>query len=432
MALRSRAPAAAAAVLALVLLGGVACGAERDVTGGDDDRPQVPRASLAIHVRLQPSDAGLARALGWEGGVPGAEVNLLRSGTEDWIRLTTDATGSARWFDVLPGSYRVYVGRILTQAEAAAANLPVRSFGDGVTAEIRGRGEQSLEFELSSDVPGSLVIGEASAWSAPSWETGGSYGDAGYFEVYNNSDRTLFLDGMVFGSTVRGDENIYGHCAHSQTARSDSLGVYSPALLQWPGAGGEYAIGPGETRLVAISAIDHTPVHPELPDLAHADFEIGGGRTADNPAVPNMIDVGPQPFVTPFGGAALTELTAGNIGLFVAHPLDVGELPITYRDFAGRGYVRIPRNLLLDVVGRAQLFAETEREFPPCVPLLHPDFDRYPGGFYTVGVGVEARRLSFQRRVLRSDGGRDILSNSNTSAVDFVLADLTPGVQPWP
>ncbi|WP_425152672.1 hypothetical protein [Candidatus Palauibacter sp.] len=422
----------ATGLVLIIMLGVAACGTERDITGREPKGPEIPRTSLTVHVRLQPSDSTLASALGWESGVPGSEVNLLRTGTEDWIRLRTDATGQARLANILPARYRVYAGRFLTPGEASAAELPVRSFGDGTTTEISGRGEQLLEFELSSDVPGSLLISELNSWSPPPWETGGGYTDGHYFEVYNNSERTLFLDGMVFGGTVRGSENIRGHCAHSQAVRSDSLGVYSLAMLAFPGAGSEYPIGPGETRLVAISAIDHTPVHPELPDLSHADFEIRGARGADNPAVPNMIDVGLRPFVIPLGGAALSVLGGGIVGYFIAEPFDAEELPIMYRDFAGQGHVRVSRDLLLDVVGRDDVFAETEREYPPCVPLVHPYFDRYPGGFYNIAIGRESSRLSLQRRGLRSEGGRDILSNANTSAVDFVLADLTPGFVLWP
>ena len=427
-----RIPLSFAAGLVLIMPGVSACGTEREVVGREPSGPAIARTSLVVHVRLQPSDAGLASALGWEHGVPGAEVNLLRNGTEDWLRLTTDATGRARLDHILPALYRVYAGRILSQAEATAADLAVRNFGDGITIEIAGQGEQSLQFDLSADEPGTLLISEVNGWTPPPWETGGSYSDHHYFEVYNNADRTFFLDGMVFGATVRGDGNTHGHCAHSQAARTDSLGVYSLALLQWPGMGSEYAIGPGESRLVAISAIDHTPVHPDLPDLSHADFEIRAVRSADNPAVPNMLEVGWRPFVTSFGGAALSDLIGGNIGYFIARRFDPAELPVMYRDFAGQGYQRVPRDLLLDVVGQAAIFADIQRETPPCVPLLHPDFDRYPGGFYTTAVGAVESRLSFQRRFLRSEGGRDILSNTNTSAVDFVLADLTPGMPLWP
>ena len=166
--------------LAPIMLVLAACGTERDITGRDPDRSGVSLAALTIHVRLQPSDASLASALGWEDGVPGAEVSLLRSGTADWIRLRTDETGRARAVDLLPGLYRAYTGRYMTPAEASASELPIRSFGDGITTEI-GTGEHSLELELSSDTPGSLVISEISNWMPPDWETGGTYQEANYF-----------------------------------------------------------------------------------------------------------------------------------------------------------------------------------------------------------------------------------------------------------
>ena len=47
-----------------------------------------------------------------------------------------------------------------------------------------------------------------------------------------------------------------------------------------------------------------------------------------------------------------------------------------------------------------------------------------------IALGRVEGRLSFQRRVLRTEGGRSILQNANTSATDFILAELTPGSTP--
>lgn len=54
------------------------------------------------------------------------------------------------------------------------------------------------------------------------------------------------------------------------------MGVYARKALAFPGSGGEHPILPGEVKVVATSAIDHTPVHPDLFDLSSADFEIRG------------------------------------------------------------------------------------------------------------------------------------------------------------
>ena len=58
-----RTPPGLAWGLVLVTLGLAACGTERDITGGEPDRPGVSLAALTIQVRLQPSDASLASAL---------------------------------------------------------------------------------------------------------------------------------------------------------------------------------------------------------------------------------------------------------------------------------------------------------------------------------------------------------------------------------
>lgn len=64
---------------------------------------------------------------------------------------------------------------------------------------------------------------------------------------------------------------------------------------------------------------------------------------------------------------------------------------------------------------------------PPCIPMVHPVFDRYEG-FFEIGFDAEVQAtLSLSRRVLRVEDGRTILQNANTSAVDFALAEKTPG-----
>ncbi|MGH7541893.1 MAG: hypothetical protein ACRELC_12920, partial [Gemmatimonadota bacterium] len=175
------------------------------------------------------------------------------------------------------GVYRVYAARRLTGAEAQAAGEPIRAFGDGRTLYVEGATDVTLA--LLADRPGGLLISEVDDAIPPPWETGGGYLDGMYVEVYNNSDEVIFLDGLVFSTTYRLGFQDYDHmpCSASQAVRSDSTGLYVGSALQFPGSGAEYPIFPGEAKVMAHSAIDHTPVHPELLNLENADFE-GGGR----------------------------------------------------------------------------------------------------------------------------------------------------------
>ena len=202
-------------------------------------------------------------------------------------------------------------------------------------------------------------------------------------------------------------------------------------MVAFPGGGGDHPLAPGQVALVAVSAIDHTEVHPSLPDLSGAAFEIRGVASVDNPLVPDMLDVGLAPFVQDLGGSSLTRLSVLRQAFFISDPITPGSLPVAYRDGNGQGWVQVPRESLIDVVGLTVILADADRQFSPCIPLVHPSFDRYEGGFLTIAMGLEEPRLSYQRRVLRS-GGTVTLQDANTSAVDFILADLTPGTLPPP
>ena len=254
----------------------------------------VSRSALTVVSTVDSADAALADSLGWQHGVAGAEVHLLLHGTAEWITGFTDSSGTVQFERLLPGAYRAYGGRTLTESEAERAGGVVRALGDGRTVWIGGKGQ--LELSLFADRPGSLVISEIGNGMPLPWETNVDY-DGMYFEVFNNSDSTLYLDGKLFGATpILRKETSHTTCAESEPLRTDPDGVPARFALAFPGSGTDYPIGAGEVRTVAMAAVDHTPVHWSLLDLSNADFEIGGARNANNPAVPDMQDVGLEPF----------------------------------------------------------------------------------------------------------------------------------------
>jgi len=416
----------------LILLSSACGGGDRTVTGqpgGGTDGPSL--ATLTVHVGVSTEDATLAQSLGWTQGVPGALVHLLRNGTATWKTATTDGNGDARFERVLPGLYRLYAGRALTVGEADAVGEPMRAFGDGDTFEVASRGEITRTLALLADRPGGLVISELNQWVPPVQETGNTtYAEALYFEVYNNSDQTIFLDGKTFGVSFGAAESLPQPCSSTSFERNNPAGVYAHQVLAFPGAGGEHPISPGEVKIIPISAIDHTSVHPLLWDLSHADFEIRGVASADNPSVPNMLDVGLAPFVTNFAGISNAAFFGSRRAFFLAESFDPQTLPIAFRDANGRGWVLVPADKLLDVVSLTVIFPDNERNFPPCAPAINKNFDRYEGGFLDIS-GSEDPRLTYQRRILRFDGNA-ILQNANTSAVDIMMLEPTPGTLPPP
>jgi hypothetical protein len=170
-------------------------------------------------------------------------------------------------------------------------------------------------------------------------------------------------------------------------------------------------------------------VHSLLLDLSHADFEIANSGSADNPAVPNLIDVSFELWFNQF-------LLGGDV-LYLGRPIDLSSLPGSVRDARGKQYVRLPREYLTDVILTAPLWpGDFDLQYPPCGISVHRDFDRFEGGFMEIGFDIDfafGTVRGYQRRALRhAPDGRIILFNTNTSAVDFEWVLKTPGWVPEP
>ena len=407
-----------AAVFAVAL---IACsGGERQIAGPGDG-PGTP-GTPALTVRVGLADADLAQTLGWEGGVPDVEVHALRNGEGTYETATTNADGEARFPGALAGRYRVYAERTLNDSEAALVGTR-RAFGDGNTVDFGVQSTFDLTLAANDESPGLLISEMNDVVPAP-WETGGSgYAGGQYLEVYNASDKTLYLDGKLFGRAYRFGRKDYSFnaCSASESIREDPAGIYTREVIEFPGDGTDYPVAPGEVKLVALSAIDHTAVHPWLFDLSGADFEIRPSGAADNPSVPNLINVGEEPWR--LGFSALT----GAATYFLADPVDLEALPALVRDHTGRDYIRLPADAILDVISKASVYPDSDIEFPPCDPMIHDRFDRYEAALVEIGEGAGITNLSYQRLVLRTEGGIDLLQDTNTSAADFIMAPHAPG-----
>jgi len=410
------------AVLVATILAGCS-GGDRQIAGpgGGPGAPE-PR-TLTVNVDVE--DASLRQALGWPAGVPGVEVHILRNGEATYQTATTDENGDVRFVGILNGLYRAYVTRRLSASEVQVTGSE-RAFGDGTESNVGGSG--SIALHMSSDRVGGLVISELNNATPPPWETAGSgYYGSMYIEVYNNSLNTVFLDGKIFGRAYFFGNRSYSFnpCTVSQPVRTDSRGILTRQALQFPGSGTEHPIQPGETRIIAVEAIDHRSVHPWLFDLSDADFEIKPSGGVDNPAVPNMIHVGEEAWLTQFSA-----LLATNDTYFLSETVDLGTLPVAFRDQRGQAYKRVPAELILDAVSFQALWPDYDLENPTCHPMVARPFDRYELAIQEIAPGTELINQSYQRRFLRNEGGRSILQDTNTTAADFVLAPQTPGTIP--
>ena len=407
-------------------------------TGGPatgDTTGTVQRGRVTVTVRAAGEAANAMQALGGRAGrVPGAHVSLQRSGESSIRSSSTDSLGLVTFADVLPGRYRVTTLRLLNRGESlivAAANADmagINALGGGGLATVQPPAA-SLELKAMAGRRGSLVISEVNDWS-PVVDFGPAiqYSQARYVEVYNNADTTVYLDGKILATAFWHvwesslEEASLDNCEEFRRWRLDPKGVWSEWHLRFPGSGREYALNPGQARVVAMQAINHREVAPELgfPDLSQADFEVvGTGQDVDNPAVPNMEDVGLRPSVDALGRGFVSLDPA----IMIVDNVDLQSLPIDELPLRHPDYRRFPGEALLDLVALYYDPGTVDVDQRVCDRLVNEVFDHQPALILDFQAGN-----SIHRRILgTTPAGRHILQRTRTSAVDLERGPRSPG-----
>jgi len=382
--------------------------------------PAASDSSTGVTFRVTLEDSALAGALGWEEGVPGALISYHRISGEAPIRTAeADSSGSVVVRDMLPGRYRLAAYRVLQEDETGPTGGQIRAFGDGFIRSVYP--PQLVELTLRADRAGSVVISEVRVGGT--YQGSGSiypeYDYFGYFELYNSSDTTVYLDGMLWGKGfTKNNDGMAKSCESTALYRNDPQDMWVRYLRQFPGSGTEYPLGPGETAVLAQDAVDHSVVHPGFPDLTGVDFEFISLAGVDNPDVPNMPDVGTS-------GIPFYLETICSMGCFLAEAADLASLSTERLPFyGGSDWVRIPVESILDVV-TTDIWTPTYDQFDPCATKVHRSLDRLEDPQYEVFYDVS---VSTQRRVLRmGPGGFPLLQDVGVSFWDFELAPRSPG-----
>ncbi|MDR1022800.1 MAG: DUF4876 domain-containing protein [Prevotellaceae bacterium] len=138
---------------------------------------------------------------------------------------------------------------------------------------------------------GGWVIKEIYYRGGKTKEGSKSYWRHHFFEIYNNSNVTLYADGLALSETqLNGASSTNG--IFSEAELRDT--TFVRALYAIPGNGSTYPVQPGGSLLIASQPIDHRSIAtPEL-DLSGADFQWYdytplAGQAIDVAEVPNLI-----------------------------------------------------------------------------------------------------------------------------------------------
>ncbi len=414
-------------LITLVIVACIACsGGERTVV----EPPPPTTALLTLTIHPDPEDVQVAQQLGWANGIPGAEVKVTPTDSNLGVAqsFTSNSVGVVSIPDAKAGAYLVEAQRLFTAADAAKLGQTPSATGFvGRAAITSPGGTVAFSVPVPASKRRSLILNEIS-WRSGSPGPGACcFRDNFFLEIYNNSDTTIYLDGITVGESY----NLFYEypvipCSASYPFLADPLGVWSLWHYMFPGNGRDNPLKPGGLVTIAEDAIDHRELWPTvegLPDLRAADFEFIGSADVDNPTVPNMVDRSYEAF---WGHGLLPTASGGTI--FLALPISLDSLPRMRDPRNERRYWRFPAASILDFF--TMVFDGPDPSalgYKFCSPLAAPNFDREPGAFLHNDDLTDFRFSASRKRIGTTADGRAILQHTHSSAADFTKGLISPG-----
>ncbi len=413
----------------------------------NDNDTTVPTVSLSVAMSYSADDSAL--------GLSKENINItltnLLSGQS--YKISTNANGAATFGNIAPGRYTVTAAKTYT----ADSFYLVTNVSTGVDVSYNASTTEdvyetkTLQLKLVSGKVGDLVFKQL-YYAGSNTSTGAAFRDV-FVEIYNNSNDTIYLDSLYIGNTFSNNKKLTDVSGLGKNSFdwNNSIGItgtgdlnkdylYFRYLFRIPGTGKQHPLEPGQSIVVAATAINHAKpytdnsgktqgiTNPELTvDLSGAAFEaylvnyrqsIYTGTTAftpyrwdiDNPLVPNL-DVlisngqewtfdapGREDFVmfrsssdaTKWNAypdpTAATIVSSTNSGLQVYKPNVLDAVEILTPNVDDRTAKRLPINL--DAAG-------------------------------TFVAGGQYSSQSLIRKTAKTVNGRRILMDTNNSAEDF-------------
>ena len=428
------------------------CNKDDDFGGGGSLQP------VAFTVNLKYDTATFGGTV-----VEGGSVSLTNTSTGDVYTFESNATGAANFASLLPGTYNVTATKTLTSSEFTT------TFGYAPTTEtvtFNGSQEQvivnanvtSTTIELKSARIGDLVIKQI-YYAGSHAQQGAVFRDQ-FIEIYNNSNEVIFADGLcvaqLYGRTSTSSASFA--LSNGQFDWSQSIGmtsgasantnyVYADYVLRIPGTGQQYPIQPGESIVIAQSALNHkAPLvdntgeplvvqNPNLTvDLSTADFEayIGDFRVSlgedvykydiQNPAVTdlNIAYWGRTGHASSNKDMILDNLGRDSFVIFrgdnVASYPNFSDPSVTNEVAATKYFMQIPNSVIIDGVDLQHYNPSSQRP-----KMLSSEID---ASFINCDNAYNSQ--SVMRKTKATVDGRIILEDTNNSANDFIKTTANP------
>jgi len=245
---------------------------------------------------------------------------------------------------------------------------------------------------------------------------GKSYSGDSYIKLYNNTDKTLYADGLFLASTQRNTSIAY---------------IYTPEIIEKevpvtgviiiPGSGSQYPVEPGKSFILTASAINHKEGNANSFDLTIANMEWRNEHLSNQPANnPNVPDATLLCDFFSLHSSGLTGLIMGRMD--VSQDKYLADYTYEYKwktVINGVEYergpftiYRIPNKWVMDAVYTSVEGKAEVRVFSPSLDMNWTYCGAYFGDTERFGKSV-------RRKVAETINGREVLKDTNNSAVDF-------------
>lgn len=403
-----------------------------------EDGPRVQPVDLSLHV-VYSSDFN---------GQSADEVNVTLTNvtSQQVYDGITDASGQLLLEGVPSGTYDIIARKSYTASEFEAF-AGVSTDQEEVVFNASQSGfaittaTSAMTLTLESGRVGDLVIKQV--YNSGSDRVEGALFRDQFVEIYNNSNDTIYVDGLyVMGALGKTSEGTgAGYLSNGQYDWAQSIGMvatddanenylYAKWIYQFPGTGEDYPVYPGKSIIVAQTAVNHkapftgnkgeavTVINPDLTvDLSGADFEVylaeDGGSPLEsdinNPDVPNMNNI------FSFGRDFILDNPGREAVAIFRSETDVLSFPayatpnVTEIKSTTKLYFQIPADLILDAV---EIQPSPTNQVPrKLATSLDATYTYVPGGSYS--------SQSVIRKTSKTFGDRVVLMDTNNSEADF-------------
>ena len=326
------------------------------------------------------------------------------------------------------GNYNIEASALVSSTEsnaAASGQKTMRAVSQNVVITETTRSVTLDWFFYNPN--NSLVISEIYVGSLNATGKGLLYDS--HISIYNNTDETIYADGLAICEGVLNNTTAYPDLSPTPEERFLTGTVYVI-----PGTGKDYPIEPGESIKIVDQAIDWSADVAGAQDYRDADFEwydevtIGSVRDTDNPDVPNLdkwysysatIWILSQQANHSYAIARIPE------GMTAETYLNDYKCSYTYYFTFTEKYITrdnqyyIPLDWIIDGVNLSPANTREFLSLPPSIDISYKSINDDPQS-----ASDRAYRMFVRREAGKSPAGNIILQDTDDSAKDFKIVNI--------